>query len=225
VIRRVGVVIPARDEEQLIGACLESVRAASAALGPRVTTSIIVVADGCLDATAAVAAAVPGVRVLEIESSNVGTARGVGAREAMRRGADWIANTDADSRVPIDWLTRQLRLAQAGVDVVIGGVRPDVGDLSAQQIAAWVATHPVGRPNGHIHGANLGVRAEAYRAVGGYRTLPEHEDVDLVERLALAGFDLVALGRGEVLTSGRPVGRTPGGYARFLREDLLAPPA
>lgn len=41
-----------------------------------------------------------------------------------------------------------------------------------------------------------------------------------MRRLRLSGAVVVATERGMVETSGRHVGRTPGGYARYLREDL-----
>ena len=72
-----------------------------------------------------------------------------------------------------------------------------------------------------MHGANLGVAADAYRRDGGFLAAPEHEDTDLVERLFDAGVVVVASDGFTVETSGRHVGRTPGGYARYLREDLL----
>ena len=216
-IRRIGVVIPARDEEERIGRCLASVVEAAAAVA--LPVDITVVADGCLDRTVAVARSFRGVRVLEIESSNVGAARAAGARAVLAHGADWIANTDADSTVPPNWLAVQLALAELGHDLVVGTVRPDFAELSDEQVAAWRAGHVAGEPNGHVHGANLGVRASAFLAVGGYRELPEHEDADLVARLA--GARIVASDAAEVVTSGRSIGRTPGGYARYLREDLL----
>ena len=220
-IRRIAVVIPARDEEELIGRCLASVLESSRHV--TVPVDVIVVADGCLDSTASVARSVRGVRVVEVDSSNVGTARSIGVAAALDRRADWIANTDADSVVPRDWLLVQLELAAAGHDVVVGTVRPDFDDLGDDQRSAWEASHAAGVANGHVHGANLGVRASAYLAVGGYRTMPEHEDVDLVARLA--GFDVVASARAQVVTSGRRFGRTAGGYARYLREDLVVEPA
>jgi glycosyltransferase involved in cell wall biosynthesis len=218
--QRIGVVIPARDEEDLIGRCLVAVL--ESAQHVSVPVDIVVVADGCLDRTTSIARAFRGVRVLEIESSNVGTARATGAQAALARGAQWLANTDADSVVPQNWLSHQLALATAGWDVVVGTVRPDFEELTPEQRHAWLATHRVGEPNGHVHGANLGVRASAYAAAGGYRTLPEHEDVDLVTRLA--DFRSIASDGAEVITSARRFGRTPGGYARFLREDLAPVP-
>ncbi|MGV8895124.1 MAG: glycosyltransferase [Rhodoglobus sp.] len=223
-ISEIVVTIPARDEEALIGRCLESVLAARALVD--IPVHVIVAADGCLDATARVARSFDGVVVTEIDSSNVGTARATAARTALELtecdpGNVWMANTDADSVVPPNWLFEQARLADSGIDVMIGTVRPDFEELSVEQERAWHARHIPGEPNGHVHGANLGVRASTYLAAGGYEALPEHEDVDLVARLRAVGRTM-ASDSCEVVTSGRKFGRTPGGYARYLREDLVA---
>lgn len=222
-ITEIAVVIPARNEEQLIGACLDSVMAARRAVGIPVLT--VVVADGCTDATADIARGYDGVQVVELEPSNVGTARAMGVQSALALtqalpASIWITNTDADSIVPPNWLSQQLMLAESGFDVVVGTVRPSFPDLTEEQVRAWSATHVPGRPNGHVHGANLGMRASAYLAAGGYSPVGEHEDVDLVNRIE--GYTMVATDSCEVVTSGRSVGRTPGGYARYLREELLA---
>lgn len=210
--------IPARDESTTIARCLTSVVAAAARI--ELPVSIVVAADGCLDDTAAIARTFDGVDVVELESSNVGAARAAGSRRALALGADWLANTDADSVVPANWLEVQLALAAEGAAVVVGTVRPDFDDLTEAQREAWVFSHTPGRPNGHVHGANLGIRAAEYVAAGGYSSIPEHEDVDLVARVIRHGTS-TASDAAEVITSGRAVGRTPGGYARYLREDLL----
>ena len=222
-ISEVVVTIPARDEESLIGRCLESILAARELV--HMPVHVIVVADGCLDATAAVARRYDGVRVVEIDSSNVGTARATAAQAALALVTSapdevWMANTDADSVVPSNWLSEQVRLAESGADVMIGTVRPDFDDLTEEQVRAWRATHIRGEPNGHVHGANLGVRASLYRQSGGYEAVPEHEDMQLVAKLSDLGRS-IATDACEVVTSGRAVGRTPGGYARHLREDLV----
>lgn len=222
-IAELVVMIPARDEEALIGRCLESVLVARDLV--EMPVQVVVVADGCLDATAGIARGYPGVLVVEIDSSNVGTARASAARVALSLvAADparvWLANTDADSVVPPNWLAAQVRLADSGIDVMIGAVRPDFDDLTDEQVRVWRASHVPGEANGHVHGANLGVRASTYLESGGYDAVPEHEDVELVAKLRRVG-GAVACAAYEVVTSGRAVGRTPGGYARHLREDLV----
>jgi glycosyltransferase involved in cell wall biosynthesis len=226
-IEHVVVVVPARDEQDRILRCLESIRSAVRRLGrtgPPVT--IVVVADGCTDETVQRARSVADVTVLQQPPRGVGAARAHGVEYALALIARdprtvWIANTDADSHVPREWLAHQLRLADAGGDVVVGTVRPDFRELDDRQVRAWTSMHRPGHPNGHVHGANLGLRASAYRAAGGFSATPEHEDVELVARIAARGFTLVPSDAVEVITSGRQQGRTPGGYARYLREDLI----
>jgi len=222
-VAHVAVVIPAHDEEELVGRCLTSVLDAASRLPAHVTVDVVVVLDGCRDATATVVARFPGVRTVETRGGNVGRARAAGVRAALaatRLPADraWLACTDADSQVPACWLTEQVRLADAGADVVVGTVRPDPRDLLPHEEQAWRATRVPGRPNGHVHGANLGVRADVYRAAGGFSPQREHEDVALVAALRSAGAHVVATDVTDVLTSGRRVGRSPGGYAGFLAQ-------
>ncbi|WP_315098948.1 glycosyltransferase [uncultured Cellulomonas sp.] len=219
------VVVPARDEEQLVGRCLaalQAARQAARAVRPGLTVDLVLVLDRCTDGTRSVALGHLDVRLVDVDHGRAGAARAAGVRDALARtvtdpGRTWVASTDADSAVPEGWILEQLRLADAGADVVVGTVRPDPADLSPDQLAAWRTTRIPGRPNGHVHGANLGVRADAYLQVGGFRDAPEHEDVDLVGALVAAGARVVATDAGDVLTSGRLVGRTPGGYAGYLR--------
>jgi glycosyltransferase involved in cell wall biosynthesis len=231
----VVVVIPARNEEELVGACLASlaraVAHARAVLGDQAPSiRVEFVADHCTDATAAVAARFEGVCVIERETGaligNVGAARAAGVAAGLKSvtsnpEAVWLAQTDADSKVPLNWITEQVALASAGADLMIGTVRPDFADLSRRQVARWTATHTPGAPNGHVHGANLGIRASVYLAAGGFLPQSEHEDVDLVQRALTLHARSVPNDRCEVITSGRRIGRTPGGYAAFLHaEDI-----
>ncbi|MDQ1085264.1 MULTISPECIES: glycosyltransferase family 2 protein [Microbacterium] len=222
-MRAVAVVIPAHDEEALIGRCLASVGRAVAAAQqrhPDLVATVVVVLDACSDTTAPQARRWP-VHRIEIEARNVGTARRTGVAHALSLldaspHDTWIAMTDADTVVPRDWLTHQLDLADAGVDLVLGTVRPDFADLSARHASYWRATHHRGRPPGNVHGANLGVRASTYAEAGGIPDLVEHEDVALVRAVRALGARERASDVHEVETSGRLVGRTPAGYAAFL---------
>jgi hypothetical protein len=71
-------------------------------------------------------------------------------------------------------------------------------------------THP------HIHGANLGVRADVYMRAGGWADLHTAEDHDLWRRLTAAGAKKLSSSRLKVVTSGRRHGRAPLGFAGAL---------
>lgn len=223
------VVVPAHNEEELIGAALAAMQEAvqfarrTDPVAPHI--EIVVVADACTDRTVEIACEFAGVRVCAVEGHNVGAARASGVQLALEQldcplREIWIANTDADSIVPRNWITAQVDLARRGVTGMIGTVRPDFADLSSTQIRVWQATHTTGKPNGHVHGANLGVRADAYLEVGGFYAEPAHEDVTLVDRLVAAGHTLLPSDECEVITSGRRQGRTPEGYAAYLHTAL-----
>jgi glycosyltransferase involved in cell wall biosynthesis len=221
----VVVVVPVHDEELLLPECLAALQVAAADAG--LPVDVVVVLDACKDRSAEVARSTD-VQVVEVAAGSVGVARAAGVRAGLARGDEdaatvWIACTDADTVVPAHWLRTQRALADDGADVVVGTVRPDPRDLTERQLAAWRATRVPGRPNGHVHGANLGVRADAYVRAGGFDPVPEHEDVDLVARLrADRDVTVVASDAVDVVTSGRLIGRTPGGYARYLREAFPA---
>ena len=235
-IRTVAVVVPVRNEEALLERCVrgidEAVARLAARAGPGVRAVTVLVLDGCDDGSSEIARR-SGARVLELDAANVGLARAAGVRLALRelRGlarrtrverippqAIWLAHTDADSQVPPEWLTHQLELAELGWDVVLGRVRPDLTDLPEALHRTPAAAAAVdGEP---IYGANLGVRASAYLATGGFRAATEHEDQHLVAALRRRGARVTASSATPVLTSGRVAGRTPGGYAGFLRNAL-----
>jgi glycosyltransferase involved in cell wall biosynthesis len=144
ILRSMSVVIPARNEERLIGRCLtavfDAVQYTRQEFTPHaLTVEVIVVADACHDATAQLARDA-GATVVSLDARNVGKARATGADLALRRGVGphaerWIANTDADSVVPRNWLLDQIAIASRGYDVMIGTVRPDFADLTKEQDA------------------------------------------------------------------------------------------
>ena len=229
-ISGIGVVVPAKDEDELLGAALAALAAARASMRAieareRPWVRVILVLDDCADESAAIASQWNDVEVLAVNYGAVGGARQHGIHHLLTttRTPDsgvWIANTDADSQVPANWLSEQWTIAQSGAEVMIGTVRPDFRDLSDEKQSRWLATHVPGEANGHVHGANLGFRADCYREAGGFDPVTEHEDVRLVEALNAIGVGSVATDECCVLTSGREYGRTPGGYASHLRERL-----
>ncbi len=225
-VGQVVVVVPARDEESLVGGCLDALGEAVAHLHASRHTcpvTVVVVLDGCTDATPQVVARRPWVHAVTVDLGVVGAVRAVGVAQGLAlRGAGladervWLAHTDADTRVPPSWLTTQLALAAEGADLVVGSVEPDPADLDPQVREGWHALHVLTDDHHCVHGANLGVRASVYGQVGGFRGLALHEDVDLVRRVRATGAVCRSTDRARVRTSGRRQGRVSGGFADFL---------
>ncbi|MBA8817194.1 glycosyltransferase involved in cell wall biosynthesis [Microbacterium halimionae] len=224
-IGAVVIVVPVHNEEVLLAACLDSIETAISNVD--IPCEVRVVLDACSDGSADIAARYA-FEAMGIAANAVGVARSRGVASALsmfsRMPSDqiWIANTDADSTVPANWLTAQLDLAASGTDVVVGTVRPDFNDLDPNHQDLWLRTHFAGAPNGHVHGANLGVRASTYLAARGFSGSTEHEDVRLVESCRQVNATVTPSDAAEVVTSGRFTGRTPGGYAGYLREQSRA---
>lgn len=211
----IGVVIPAHNERNLLARCL---RAAGVAAARHHAHSgepvrILVVLDACTDGSDAVCAAFD-VETIAIHARNVGLARALGAARLLDAGARWLAFTDADSTVAPDWLGQQLAL---DADAVCGPV--DVDDWSAHSQHtrdAFARRYCAADGHRHVHGANLGVRASAYRRAGGFEPLECAEDVALVCALLATGAYVVWSARPRVVTSGRRIARVRGGFADTL---------
>jgi glycosyltransferase involved in cell wall biosynthesis len=233
VIRSVGVVIPAHDEQHLLPFCLAGVRHAARGLRG-MPVHLVVVADDCRDRTVRVARR-GGASVVSISARSAGAARAAGAREVLRltRHLDpanvWLATTDADTMVPGHWLRQQVRHAGQGWDAIVGTI----------QVADWSGYPPGMRSlfrqryehsdtrtgqHSHVHGANLGFRASAYLAAGGFPELPTAEDHALVAALTAAGSRVLRTRGLPVITSARRDARAPDGFSDYLAR-LEATPA
>lgn len=215
----IGVLVPAHDEEALIGDCLRAIRAATRCPALRgEAVQVVVALDGCSDGTAAICADM-GVGVVELQARSVGRARAAAADWLLARGARWLASTDADSRVPAHWLSAQLA---TGADAFCGTVRVgDWLDYGEQVRRAFLAGERHADGHAHVHGANLGVSARAYAAVGGFPPLPAHEDHALVEGLARAGYAIARRDQPCVTTSARRDCRARHGFGDYLRRIEL----
>lgn len=227
-IAEVIVAAPARDEQDTIADCIRSVDAAAARAGR--PTHLVIAADSCHDRTAAIAA---GVAVRHLSLSVLeGTWGGAGAarRAAVAHGLAtsrsagreprrvWIANTDADTVVPTDWLTTQLAHASTH-DAVAGVVDLDPRFVSSELLARFRAAYRVRDDrHEHVHGANLGVRADLYLDAGGWCPLTTvGEDHGLWNRLVAIGAATCHSIHLRVVTSGRIRSRVDGGFATDLR--------
>lgn len=235
------VVVPARNEEQLIGRCVESVQSAIAATAQGLrSTRLVIVADRCDDRTVAVARRTAAdaskhsnghdhrTVIVSTSATSVGDARATGAESGreLLSGTHpetiWLANTDADTVVPATWIDDQLRWATAGFHAVAGTV--DVDTFTdyppghAQRFHRhYTALLPAGDDDhSHVHAANMGIRLDAYLSVGGWAKLPRSEDRDLWMRLVAGGYRTRSPASLRVLTSGRKHNRIENGFADSL---------
>jgi glycosyltransferase involved in cell wall biosynthesis len=224
-IGAVGVVVPAHDEEELLPACLTGLAEAAAVAieeWPGLRVRIVVAADACTDDTESIARRA-GVAVVPLAARNVGRARAAGLDALVPAGSpapggQWLATTDADSVVPAHWLSSQLRLAAAGWDAVAGTVTvadwTGYPESTVREFTRRYGRDQDGHP--HVHGANLGFTAAAYRAVGGFPALLTGEDRALVASLQASGFRVLSSAAVSVITSARVRYRAPAGFGHDL---------
>lgn len=232
----VGVVVPVHDEAERLGDCLAALDVAFARLPSSLRRAAVVVLDACSDESDSIADAWKRSGtdryVLDRTFRNVGRARAagmdllVGKLIAGDPSRTWLATTDADSRVPASWLTDQVRLAGSGVEAVAGSIVVHDWSGHAEGIAERFRRfyEPPGSTDAHehVHGANLGVRADAYLAAGGFEPLATGEDHALWRALRRAQRLQVSSRRLSVVTSGRLAARAPLGFSAFLAE--MEPP-
>jgi len=107
--------------------------------------------------------------------------------------------------------------ADLGADVVLGTVLPADG-LTPFRRRVWRERHILEDGHPHVHGANFGIRADVYRALGGWPPLASGEDVALADRAEMADtIKTVRTGSIPVVTSARLQGRAPHGFAAYLQ--------
>lgn len=222
---KLSVVVPAYNEEKLIGACLDSIRAAlEASARPELETEVIVVDNNSTDRTASLAAAAGAIVVAE-PVNQIARARNAGA---ARAGGDWLVFIDADSEPDAD-LIRDL-LASIDRGNVIGG-----GCLVRMDGLPWYACWVPGLWNGislvcrWAAGSFVFCRSEDFRAIGGFsEELYASEEIDFSKRLKRLGRwrgeVFTILTRHPLRTSGRKLGLySPGEFVRFFWNFFRSP--
>lgn len=186
---RVSVVIPARNEEQEIELCLQSLK------DQRFRDfEVIVVDNGSTDATQAIARRY-GCRVIPEARPGASFARQRGFEVAQ---GELIASTDADTIVPPDWLELIVRSFDENPHQV--GIYGKILLRARRGFGQWLAeflftaflrlNHLLGRP--HFCGPNFAVRRAAFEQVGGFKEgdsfYRASEDLQLSLKLKGAGY-------------------------------------
>jgi glycosyltransferase involved in cell wall biosynthesis len=208
---QISLIIPAHNEEHALGGCLDS----ALAEGGGRFHEIVVVDNASSDATAAVAASRPGVRVISEPVKGLTSARQRGYAETT---GEFLAYVDADTRMPRGWLAHAERVFAERPEAVSLSGPARYWDAPRWRRAvlgvAWrLAAPPAYWLAGYmLYGANFIVRRSALDAIGGFnRDLDFYgEDTDLARRLSRHGkvvFDM----RFAILSSAR----------RFETEGML----
>lgn len=253
---RAVVAIPVRNEAERIAACLGAIDAQTG-LAPG-SLGVVLFLNNCTDATEAIVAdlvprmSVP-VRVTHVDYA--GAHAGWARRAAMDQAADWlgaegtilsgmILSTDADSRVPPDWVARNRAALDRGADAVAGRIQLDPDERALlppslhwrgdrEDLYSDLLTEAEARIDPDPHdpwpchrttiGATLSVSVAAYRAVGGMPAIALGEDGAFVALLLAQGLHVRHDPSILVTVSGRLVGRAPGGVADTIRARCEKP--
>ncbi|HSW96634.1 MAG TPA: glycosyltransferase [Candidatus Saccharimonadales bacterium] len=184
---KVSVIIPVYNEEAYIQACLESVIAQK-----EPADEIIVVDNNSQDNTIAIAKTFPGIRIVKEKNQGMIPARNRGFSSASY---EIIARTDADARVPKDWIKRIKKNFKDTSVIAVSGTMHFYSSPVIAKVSQWPtniflkATRSAIRHN-ILVGPNMALRKSAWELVKDEVCMEDkdvHEDIDLALHLAAYG--------------------------------------
>jgi cellulose synthase/poly-beta-1,6-N-acetylglucosamine synthase-like glycosyltransferase len=188
---RVSLIVRVLDEAAKINELLVDIASQS-----RLPDEIVMVdsgsSDGTLELLRQASAGKSRLRVIEARRTSRGLGRNIGIANARY---EWIALTDADSRLDPDWLERlsEVVASQPTISVVCGNVEPKIDSLFEECAAiAYLPSKSV-RPGGSVRGpctSSLLVHRETWKSVGGFPDMGAAEDLMFFEELRRKGFDI-----------------------------------
>ena len=202
--RIVTAIVPARNEEKVIAACVESLEQQ-----PEIA-EILVVDDQSTDRTADIVrglmADIPRLRLLQTEELPSGwvgknNAVWIAAREAK---GEWLLFTDADAELAAGAAERALQIAKETKATLVSFSPQQVTDTWYEKslipfvycrLAKYFSFDAVNDPASPVAAANgqfLMIRRDAYEALGGHSSVAGEvlEDVALARRVKAAGHTL-----------------------------------
>jgi glycosyltransferase involved in cell wall biosynthesis len=191
----VSFVVPAHDEERLIGGTLDAIIAAASTIGQ--PYEIIVVDDASTDATAAIARA-RNARVISVNLRHIAAVRNAGARSATGRSVFFV---DADTVINPPVIAAALRELERGA---VGGgaiVRWD-GDIPRWARVLAKVTLAAMRAARLAAGCFVFCTRQAFDAVGGFDERVYASEEILFSRALKHHGRFVILSE-SVMTSGR----------------------
>jgi glycosyltransferase involved in cell wall biosynthesis len=191
----ISFVIPAHDEAALIGGTIGAIR--DSVKGFAGAYEVIVAADGCGDATAAIATSL-GAKVVEHDRRCIAATRNLGARAAV---GELLVFVDADTCLTVGAFSQMVAAVEKGAIGGGGPVRFDgrVPLYGRVMLPVLVAMFRVMKLTG---GAFLFCTRRAFDAAGGWdETFYAGEEIFMATRLKKQGRFVIV--REAVVTSGR----------------------
>jgi len=209
---RISFVIPAYNEENYLGRCLDSIMAI--VNQKKHSIEVIVVNNASTDKTREVALSYPGIRLIDEPRKGLSQARQAGFSAAT---GDLIANIDADIIVPEDWTDTVLE-SFATNDKLVGLSGPhvfyDVSKWTNYSVrffyycsyVIYLFNRFIFRVSSMLQGGNFVIRRSALDKIGGFNTDFSFygEDADIAHRLHKVG-DVKFTFKLPVYASGRRV--------------------
>jgi glycosyltransferase involved in cell wall biosynthesis len=190
---KISVIVCAHNEARYLPACLHSLLAQS-----RPPDEILVINNASTDDTGAVAAQIPGVRVVDEPRKGL-----VVAREAGRHAAtgDLLVYLDADCRAPLTWLERVERRFERNPTLIAlsapyrfydwdwwGCLLIRAYDFTLAPATQFLVKYLL-RIGTVFYGGNFAARRDALERIGGFDTTIEFhgEDTNVGRRLFAVG--------------------------------------
>src|SRR5579859_3315277 len=188
----VSIIIPALNEEKMIGLCLESL---AALVFARERFEVILVDNGSTDRTREIAEYFQerlNLRILEKRGVRISALRNMGAQEAQ---GGIVAFLDADCLAPKKWLERILPLVSAQGAGIVGA------HYLLPQDSTWVGKtwhrYQEAEKSGevsHVPAGDLIMRREDFLRLGGFdESIQTNEDYELCERARANGMTVRAV--------------------------------
>ena len=201
---KISIVVPAFNEERLLGESLAQMNRAAKAFEPLGWEAELIVCDNnSTDKTADIAREAGATVVFE-PVNQIARARNRGASAAT---GDWLIFIDADSQ-PSAELFGEVARAIKGGQCLAGGttVKMDANNRTAR-LVVWI-WNSISRSFKMLAGSFIFCNAEAFRAIGGFNEkLFAAEELDLTGRLKKfakgSGKRVVILSRHSLVTSAR----------------------
>ena len=222
---KISIVVPAFNEEKLIGESLRSMQSAARAFADRKWESeLIVCNNNSTDRTGELAAACGATVVFE-PVNQISRARNCGAAAAT---GDWLIFVDADSRPSAELFADVAEVIAAGK--ALGGgclVKMDSDSMSMAMLSLIWTT--VSRLSKWAAGSFIFCETRIFREIGGFsHEMFAAEEIDLSKRLKKIarrdGRTMVILTRNRLLTSARKMHLYSGReHLRLIWRALLRP--